>query len=343
MPHIELPKKTIELLKIDYEPDHWPAPGVYKILGRHIEKPWEGGAAYGGYAEQLRRFNNVKELLKLHDEEWVDCSCIAALIPYDGKEHYYDVVINGLHVCTTELKLRNLRKLNSIKTPITTCNAKIEGGGYLRDGRHRSYNIMLDLPEAKKDIFSLQRSREKSQLNMKYGLRVIQDHYKRKFFALFENRCFKCGIKERQPYKQEGPPVLCIDHHIPIILGGHLVPGNLVALCRRCNNIKHDRPPEEFYTPEELDKLKPILEKQSDTLSFTFDRRYWNRDRKGYLISLGIEPQTVDELLNNPNHPDYIEPITLSNESSLIEITIDISDLIDTIIKDDVRNNDDRR
>lgn len=135
---------------------------------------------------------------------------------------------------------------------------------------------------------------------------------------------------------------MCIDHHIPIILGGHLVLDNLVALCRRCNNLKHDRPPEEFYTPEEIEKLKPFLEKQREILNFTFDRNYWHRDRKGYLISLGIEPQTVDELLNNPNHPDYIGPITSSNETSRMEITIDVSDLMETIIKDAVRNEEER-
>jgi HNH endonuclease len=341
MLNIELPKNTVELLAIDYTPDHWPAPGTYKLLGIHIEKPWEGGAKYAGYSELLQRFHNVKKLLKPHEEEWVDCRCIAALVPTSDKDSF-NLVINGIQICTTELKLSNLRKLNSIQTQITTCNAKIDGGGYLRDGRHRSYNIMLDLPEAKKDVFSLQRSKEKSQFKMKYGLQVIQDHFKKKFFTLFENRCFKCGIKERQPYKQEGPPVLCIDHHIPIILGGHLVPGNLVSLCRRCNNLKHDRPPEEFYTPEELEKLKPLLEKQRDILKFTFDRNYWQRDRKGYLISLGIEPQTVDELLNNPNHPDYIGPINSSKETSRMEITIDVSDLIETIIKNADRNKDER-
>jgi len=82
-----------------------------------------------------------------------------------------------------------------------------------------------------------------------------------------------------------------------MILGGHLVPGNLVALCRNCNNKKLDHPPAEFYTADELDKLKPILENQSDIFSFSFDWSYWNRDRKGYLISLGVESQAVDELL----------------------------------------------
>ena len=55
MLNIELPKNTVELLAINYTPDHWPSPGTYKILGIHIEKPWEGGAKYAGYAELLQR------------------------------------------------------------------------------------------------------------------------------------------------------------------------------------------------------------------------------------------------------------------------------------------------
>jgi len=51
-------------------------------------------------------------------------------------------------------------------------------------------------------------------------------------------------------------------------LGGHLVPGNLVALCWNCNNKKLDSPPEQFYTPGELDRLKPILDQQEDVFSF---------------------------------------------------------------------------
>ena len=118
------------------------------------------------------------------------------------------------------------------------------------------------------------------------------------------------------------------DHHIPMILGGHLVPGNLVALCRSCNNKKHDHSPEEFYSPEELDKLKPILEKQSDIFVFTFDWNFWNKDRKGYLLSLGVEPNLVDELLYNNEHPDYTG---LESDSIGNNISVNIADMYDNL------------
>ncbi|MBI5048779.1 MAG: HNH endonuclease [Deltaproteobacteria bacterium] len=330
MLNIELHSNTVELLKIDYVPDHWPTPGTYQYLGSHIQKPWEGGTAYSGYTEQLQRFNNIKEILKPHKDDWVDCHCIAALVPYDEEERF-DVIINGLHMCDVVLNLKSLRKLNGIKTPITTCNAKIDGGGYLSDGRHRSYNIMLDLPRSKKDILSLQRSKEKSQFNNKFALKVIQDFYKNKFFELFNHQCFKCGSIKR----------LDIDHHIPIVLGGHLVPGNLVALCKTCNNKKHDCHPNDFYTQSELKTLEPLLEKQKDILKFNFDQDYWHCDRKGYLISLGVEPSLVHEILNNPNHPYYIEPAALQNPDMVI--TIDVSDLLDAIAQDNPVNNKERK
>ena len=178
------------------------------------------------------------------------------------------------------------------------------------------------------EIYKGQRGKEKRELFKRFRFRAIEDIYKNKFYALFNHQCFKCGIKERQPYKQKGPPVLCIDHHIPMILGGHLVPGNLVALCRTCNNIKHDRPPDEFYTPEELDKLKPILENQGDIFNFSFDWNYWNQDRKGYLLGLGVEPNLVHELLYNHEHPDYIG---MQSDNIGITISVNIADIYDNI------------
>lgn len=168
-----------------------------------------------------------------------------------------------------------------------------------------------------------QRSKEKYELFKRFRLRAIEDVYKKKFFASFDNRCFKCGVEEK-PYKEIGqPPVLCIDHHIPMVLGGHLVPGNLVALCRSCNELKLDLPPEEFYTPSELERPGKILEQQEDILSFTFDWNSWHEDRGIYLISLGVEAELVHELLINPGHPDFI-----GNESKIIGITITV-DVID--------------
>jgi len=177
-----------------------------------------------------------------------------------------------------------------------------------------------------KEIYKGQRGKEKRELFKRFKLRAIEDIYINKFSTLFEHRCFKCGIKEK-PHPEFGqPPVLCIDHHIPMILGGHFVPGNLVALCRNCNNKKHDHPPEEFYTPEELDKLKPILEKQSDIFVFTFDWNYWNKDREGYLLSLGVESSLVHELIYNHEHPDYIG---MPSDSIGITISVNIADFYD--------------
>jgi 5-methylcytosine-specific restriction endonuclease McrA len=178
-----------------------------------------------------------------------------------------------------------------------------------------------------KEIYKGQRGKEKRELFKRFRLRAIEDIYKNKFFALFDHRCFKCGVKER-PQIDIGPPVLCIDHHIPMILGGHLVPGNLVALCRNCNNRKHDLPPEDFYTPEELNKLKPLLEKQGDIFIFAFDWNYWNNDREGYLLSLGVEPNLVHELLYNHEYPDYVG---IPSDNIGVTISVNIADIYNNI------------
>ncbi|QQS36144.1 MAG: HNH endonuclease [Ignavibacteriales bacterium] len=170
-----------------------------------------------------------------------------------------------------------------------------------------------------KETYRDQRKKEKIELFKHFRLRLIEDLYKNKFFALFNHRCFKCGIKEK-PFPETGnPPILCIDHHIPMVLGGHLIAGNLVALCRSCNNKKKDKSPEEFYTQKELDKLKPILAKQKNIFDFAFDLDYWYRDRKGYLLSLGLDPKRDHEKLCNENDCDFVGLST-----SRYEITLEI-------------------
>ena len=107
-------------------------------------------------------------------------------------------------------------------------------------------------------------------------------------------------------------------------LGGHLVPGNLVALCRNCNNNKLDLPPEEFYTHEELKRLKPILEQEAEVFSFAFDWDAWHEDRESYLVSLGVARGLVQELLFNAEHPDYVG---IASDNCGISITVDVDDL----------------
>jgi len=179
-----------------------------------------------------------------------------------------------------------------------------------------------------KEVYKDQRSKEKTELLKRFRLRPVADLYKEKFFALFNHQCFKCGVKEK-PYPEIGkPPILCIDHHIPMILGGHLVPGNLVVLCRRCNNKKKDKPPQEFYTPQELAKLMPILEKQHAIFEFNFDWKYWDRDREGYLLSLGLDPKRVHEILYNEYDRDYID---FESNKHVVSIEIDSDEIMKII------------
>lgn len=169
------------------------------------------------------------------------------------------------------------------------------------------------------------RGRDKWLLFGPFVLGVIEDHAKRKFFALFGNACFKCG----------SPGPLVIDHHVPIGLGGRLVPGNLVALCKRCNDRKQDKPPEKFYSVAELERLGGFLGRQQGMFDFKFDHRAFKADREGYLLSLGIDEGTVRAVLNDPGHRHYIPPPDESVERKPVEIVISIdNEEIQKIIKE---------
>jgi len=180
------------------------------------------------------------------------------------------------------------------------------------------------------ELYKWQRGKEKKELFKRFRFRAIEEIYKKEFFNLFDNKCFKCGVKEK-PHPEIGkPPVLCIDHHIPMVLGGHLVPGNLVSLCRKCNNKKHDSPPEEFYTIEELESLKPLLKQEQEIFNFNFDWELWDKDRKEYLLSLGVEPSLVQELLYNSDHRDFIG---LPSDNITVTFKIDINTILNKINK----------
>lgn len=164
------------------------------------------------------------------------------------------------------------------------------------------------------------RTREKAELWRPFRFAVVAAIYKDKLFALFDRQCFKC----------RSPRPLVIDHHVPMTLGGHLVPGNLVALCRPCNNWKHERPPAAFYSPQELERLAPILVQEHALFDFTFDWDFWNRDRQGYLLHLGGDSALVHEVLNNPEHRLYIPPPE-SVDGFGITLTVDLDDLLQSI------------
>lgn len=146
-------------------------------------------------------------------------------------------------------------------------------------------------------------------------LGVIEEHFRRKFFALFGNACFKCG----------SPGPLVIDHHVPIGLGGRLVPGNLMALCKRCNDSKQDMPPERFYSAAELERARGFLGRQDGMFDFKFDRDAWEADREAYLLSLGIDPGLVHEALHDQRSRFYIEPREEREGMPAVEIVIDMN------------------
>ena len=174
------------------------------------------------------------------------------------------------------------------------------------------------------------RQRDKWEWDKKYRLRVIENHYRNKLFALFEFRCFKCSRPGtiRTDYKwMKHVPFWCgldRDHHVPINLGGHLVPGNIGVLCKSCNSKKHETEPERFYTETELRKLQPYLDKQDEVLRFNFDLEAWQEDRSAYLISLGIDKQLVHQVFNNEDHRYYHPP----SSPISISLTIDLGSIL---------------
>jgi hypothetical protein len=178
------------------------------------------------------------------------------------------------------------------------------------------------------ELYRGQRRKEKRELFKRFRHRAIEDVYRARFFALFEHRCFKCGAVERTHKIVGQPPILCIDHHVPMAQGGHLEPGNLVALCRRCNEDKLDQPPDQFYTIAELERLRPLLDQQKTILEFTFDWDAWSADRAEYLRSLGVEAGLVQELLHNPDHPNFI-----GTQSNTIGVTISVDDEGNVVVR----------
>lgn len=109
---------------------------------------------------------------------------------------------------------------------------------------------------------------------------------------------------------------LDIDHHIPWEKGGLLEAGNLVALCKRCNNKKRTSTPSDFYDQNKIEALAPYLIVQFDLFPSKGHRAwFWGRifelrmknpgDPRALeelLVEDGIEPELAYQSANNPNH-----------------------------------------
>lgn len=105
-------------------------------------------------------------------------------------------------------------------------------------------------------------------------------------------------------------------------------PGNLVLLCTRCNSIKSDKHPREFYTIAQLEQVGEKLKKQLDIFDFKFDWRKWDKDPKKYLLQLGVDIKLVNEVLTNSEHHFYVGPEE-QDENVSISIKINLSSLGD--------------
>ncbi|MFO1163501.1 MAG: HNH endonuclease signature motif containing protein [Reyranellaceae bacterium] len=165
-------------------------------------------------------------------------------------------------------------------------------------------------PLSESDIRAV-RSRDKSQWHRPYLFDVIENHYRTRLFKLFGYRCFNCR-KLGKLVEQAGMEYVPFwrgldrDHHVPLSLGGRLVPGNIVILCPSCNGRKHERDPRAFYSPDQLVALRPLLAKEAEVLAFKFDPARWRDDRRAYLVSLGIGEQLAEQVLCNENHRYFV-------------------------------------
>ncbi|MEI7867403.1 MAG: HNH endonuclease signature motif containing protein [Candidatus Methylumidiphilus sp.] len=295
-----LPNKTISYLNLGYTPFHWSSSDKFPEYGGFtIQEPWEGHKHKKWYAADRQPYDQLQKLLIPYHEQWIEADCVAALVP-DASGQIYSFMVNGVTLSSNLYESPKLHKLilqRKMLLLVTTCKARISGGGTMPDGRKRGYGIAFDVREFKElDVIERQRKQEKSQLLKVFVFPIIADLAKKKFFELFGNCCFKCSSQDS----------LVIDHHIPIVLGGRLVPGNLVSLCEKCNNRKSDTIPEVFYSKQELDKLQPILAMQNEIFSFVFNWKKWEMDREAYLLSLGVDANLIHEVLNKPEHRFYI-------------------------------------
>ena len=68
--------------------------------------------------------------------------------------------------------------------------------------------------------------------------------------SVFGNKCFNCSNDE-----------ITMDHHEPLSSGCALAVDNCVPLCMPCNSSKNDRPPDQFYSADQLQIIQKLFKK----------------------------------------------------------------------------------
>lgn len=144
--------------------------------------------------------------------------------------------------------------------------------------------IRLSAEEAQK-----LRSTDKQKLFGRFQVDVLANAKRHQLRALFDGRCYRCGSLE----------YLELDHHVPQSLGGRLVPGNVVLLCRRCNLAKGEHAPSDYYSADELNQLEPIFAAQLALFDFRFNWTRWKNHPKDYLVSLGVDEAEAEAFINS--------------------------------------------
>jgi hypothetical protein len=144
----QLPNETVQRLSLSYEPFQWPALGKFAFQGGFtIKEPWEGHKGKNWYLEQRKPYDLLQSLLAPHHEKWVEADCVAAFVPdVDGQA--FAVQVNGITLteCMHESSgLRRRMLLQKLPILVTTCRAKIVGGGVMPSGDKRGYGVAFDI------------------------------------------------------------------------------------------------------------------------------------------------------------------------------------------------------
>lgn len=143
----EYPNNTITLLNLIYILNHCPALVEYVYDLYNIDKPSKKYTYWRSCHTPLPQYNTISHLFKPYATIWIECHCIAALIPNPSISTISNININGYSIYHITITFEKQRDLHEIHTLITTCDAIISGGGYLSYGRHRGYTILFDIPK----------------------------------------------------------------------------------------------------------------------------------------------------------------------------------------------------